>query len=74
MLAAVTERTKIVFVCNPNNPTGSWWNRARLERFLTALDGRALVVLDEAYREFLDAPDYPDGMVRQAPSKALPKV
>jgi len=62
MLAAVTARTKIVFVCNPNNPTGSWWNRATLERFLTDLDGRALVVLDEAYREFLDDPDFPDGL------------
>ncbi|EFL52222.1 aminotransferase class I and II [Solidesulfovibrio fructosivorans JJ]] len=62
MLAAVTEHTKVLFVCNPNNPTGSWWNRATLERFLTALDGRALVVLDEAYREFLDDPDFPDGM------------
>ncbi|WP_029460183.1 histidinol-phosphate transaminase [Solidesulfovibrio alcoholivorans] len=62
MLAAVTEQTKIVFVCNPNNPTGSWWNRATLERFLTALDGRALVVLDEAYREFLADPDFPDGL------------
>lgn len=62
MLEAVTARTKIVFVCNPNNPTGTWWNRATLERFLTALDGRALVVLDEAYREYLDDPDFPDGM------------
>lgn len=62
MLAAVTERTRVVFVCNPNNPTGSWWNRATLERFLAALDGRALVVLDEAYREFLDDPDFPNGM------------
>jgi len=62
MLAAVTEHTKIVFVCNPNNPTGSWWNRATLERFLTGLSGRALVVLDEAYREFLDDPDFPDGL------------
>ncbi len=62
MLAAVTQHTKIVFVCNPNNPTGSWWNRAGLERFLTALDGRAWVVVDEAYREFLDDPDFPDGL------------
>lgn len=62
MLAAVTEKTKIVFVCNPNNPTGSWWNRATLEAFLTALDGRALVVLDEAYREYLDDPAFPDGL------------
>ncbi len=62
MLAALTERTKVLFVCNPNNPTGSWWNRATLERFLAALDGRAVVVLDEAYREFLDDPDFSDGM------------
>jgi histidinol-phosphate aminotransferase len=62
MLAAVTDKTKIVFVCNPNNPTGSWWNRATLERFLAELDGRALVVLDEAYREYLDDPDFPDGL------------
>jgi histidinol-phosphate aminotransferase len=62
LLAAATGDAKIVFVCNPNNPTGSWWNRAALERFLAALGGRALVVLDEAYREYLDDPDYPDGM------------
>ncbi|BAH75425.1 histidinol-phosphate transaminase [Solidesulfovibrio magneticus] len=62
LLAAVTDNTKIVFVCNPNNPTGDWWNRAVLERFLAALGGRALVVLDEAYCEYLDDPDYPDGM------------
>lgn len=62
MLAAVTERTKIVFVCNPNNPTGSWWNKGVLERFLAGVAGRAVVVLDEAYREFVDAPDFPDGM------------
>jgi len=62
MLAAVTETTKIVFVCNPNNPTGSWWTRAALSRFLDQLAGRALVVLDEAYGEFVDDPDFPNGM------------
>ncbi|GFK93921.1 Histidinol-phosphate aminotransferase [Fundidesulfovibrio magnetotacticus] len=62
LLAAVTEKTKIVFVCNPNNPTGSWWNKATLERFLDGVAGRAVVVLDEAYREFVDSPDFPDGM------------
>lgn len=62
MLEAVTERTKIVFVCNPNNPTGSWWDKATLERFLAGIGGRTVVVLDEAYREFVDSPDFPDGM------------
>lgn len=62
LLEAVTENAKIVFVCNPNNPTGAWWDRATLDRFLSGLAGRALVVLDEAYREYLDDPDFPDGM------------
>jgi histidinol-phosphate aminotransferase len=62
MLAAVTAKTKVVFVCNPNNPTGSWWNKDALERFLAGMAGRAVVVLDEAYREFVASPDFPDGM------------
>lgn len=62
MLAAVTERTRVVFVCNPNNPTGTWWDRDTLEDFLRGVGGRAVVVLDEAYREYVDAPGFPDGM------------
>jgi len=62
MLAAMDSRTKILFVCNPNNPTGTWWDRETMERFLRAVDGRAIVVLDEAYREYVDDERFPDGM------------
>jgi histidinol-phosphate aminotransferase len=48
----VTERTKIVFLCSPNNPTGTAVPRADVERLCAALDGRALLVIDEAYHEF----------------------
>jgi histidinol-phosphate aminotransferase len=56
------ERTKILFVCNPNNPTGRWWNRATMEEFLRRVDGRAIVVLDEAYSEYISDDDFPRGM------------
>lgn len=62
MLAAGDARTKIFFVCNPNNPTGTWWNRETLCCFLDAVDGRQLVVLDEAYLEYVEHADFPDGM------------
>ncbi len=62
MLARVDERTKIIFVCNPNNPTGTWWDRDRMERFLERVAGRQIVVVDEAYREFVEDPAFPDGM------------
>ncbi len=62
LLEAVDERTKIIFICNPNNPTGTWWDRARMRRFLERVDGRQIVVVDEAYREFVESPEFPDGM------------
>lgn len=62
MLDSVDERTKIAFICNPNNPTGTYWNRERLIRFLDAVAGRFVVVVDEAYCEFVEEEDYPDGM------------
>ena len=70
MLNAVDARTKILFVCNPNNPTGTYWNETRLRRFLDRVDGRQIVVLDEAYGEFVEAADFPDGMklVREYPN------
>jgi histidinol-phosphate aminotransferase len=62
MLERMDGRTKMFFLCNPNNPTGTCWGRDRLRRFLEAVDGRAIVVVDEAYCEFVEGEDYPDGM------------
>ena len=62
MLAAVTERTRLIFVCNPNNPTGTVVRRAELERFLDAVPSDVLIVLDEAYTEFVRDAEVPDGV------------
>jgi histidinol-phosphate aminotransferase len=62
LAAAITDRTRIVFVCNPNNPTGTAVRRAELEAFLVRVPGHVLVVLDEAYREFVSDPEVPDGL------------
>ena len=62
LAAAVTARTRVMFVCNPNNPTGSSVRRADLETLLDRVPGHVLVVLDEAYREFVTDPDVPDGI------------
>jgi len=62
MARAVTARTRLVFVTNPNNPTGTWFGRAALRAFLERVPTRVLVVLDEAYFEYVDDPDYPDGI------------
>jgi histidinol-phosphate aminotransferase len=62
MLDMIDHRTKVLFVCNPNNPTGKYWSREKLRNFLAAVDDRAVVVVDEAYYEFVEAADFPDGM------------
>lgn len=58
-LKAVTPRTKLIFVCNPNNPTGTIVSREELSRFLARVPPHILVVIDEAYCDFVDDPDYP---------------
>jgi histidinol-phosphate aminotransferase len=62
MAAAVTPRTRLVFVCSPNNPTSTVVTRAELERFLAAIPSDVLVALDEAYHEYVTDPDAVDGM------------
>ncbi|NCC23593.1 MAG: aminotransferase class I/II-fold pyridoxal phosphate-dependent enzyme [Deltaproteobacteria bacterium] len=62
MLDAADGRTKIFFVCNPNNPTGTYWDRDTMDGFLHSVGSDAIVVIDEAYFEYVAEDDYPDGM------------
>nr|WP_203666474.1 histidinol-phosphate transaminase [Streptomyces parvus] len=73
MAEAITDRTRLIFVCNPNNPTGTVVRRAELERFLDRVPSDVLVVLDEAYKEFIRDADVPDGIeiYRDRPNVAV---
>jgi histidinol-phosphate aminotransferase len=62
MAAAITPRTRLVLVCNPNNPTGTALRHDELAAFIDAVGPRTLVMLDEAYREFVTDQDVPDGL------------
>jgi histidinol-phosphate aminotransferase len=62
MADAITERTRLVFLCNPNNPTGTVVPRAEIEAFLDRVPEDCLVVLDEAYREYVRDDAVPDGL------------
>ncbi|MFL5960039.1 MAG: histidinol-phosphate transaminase [Gaiellaceae bacterium] len=62
LLAAIGPRTKLVYVCHPNNPTSTANGRGELLAFLERLPGHVLCVLDQAYFEYIDDPDYVDGL------------
>ena len=62
LLAAIGPRTKLVYVCHPNNPTGTGNPRAELLSFFERVPGHVLTVLDQAYFEYIDDPDYADGI------------
>ena len=62
MLDAVGPRTKIVYICLPNNPTGTTNTRAELDAYFERVPEHVLTVLDQAYFEYIDDPDYPDGV------------
>ncbi len=69
MAEAVTERTRLVIVCNPNNPTGTSVGKRDLERFIDGLPADMVVAVDEAYRDFAQREDFPDALdaVRRRP-------
>ena len=62
MAAAITPATRLVFIANPNNPTGTWIERPALERFLAKVPENVIVVLDEAYTEYVETGDVPNGL------------
>ncbi|KUH85854.1 MULTISPECIES: histidinol-phosphate transaminase [unclassified Mycobacterium] len=70
MLAAITDRTRLIFVCNPNNPTSTVVEPAALASFVAAVPPHILIALDEAYVEYIRAPMLPDsfGLVRAHPN------
>jgi histidinol-phosphate aminotransferase len=60
---AITERTKLIYLCNPNNPTGTIFTRAEFDRFMQKVPPSALVIHDEAYCEYAaTSPEFPDSM------------
>jgi histidinol-phosphate aminotransferase len=62
LLDAVTPRTKLVYICHPNNPTGTMNTRAELDAYFERVPEHVLTVLDQAYFEYIDDPDYADGI------------
>ena len=62
MAAAVTPKTKLIFIANPNNPTGTWFGKTEWEAFMASVPENVLVVLDEAYIDYVDDSDALDGL------------
>lgn len=62
MLNAIDEKTRLLFLVNPNNPTGTYTNQQDFTKLMNAVPPHIIVVLDEAYSEYISAPDYPDSL------------
>jgi len=73
MADAITPRTRLIFICNPNNPTGTVVHAPEIDAFLERVPGDCLVVLDEAYREYVRDDGVPDGtgLYRYRPNVAV---
>ena len=62
MLALINEKTRLIFIANPNNPTGTWLDKHHLQAFLDAVPEQVAVVIDEAYFEYVEQDGYPDAL------------
>lgn len=60
MASAISDNTRLIFIANPNNPTGTWLGADELEKFVAALPDHTICVVDEAYAEYVETNDYPD--------------
>ncbi len=62
LIGCMNEQTKLVFLANPNNPTGTMLSEEQVKRVMDAMPERALLILDEAYYEYIERPDYPQAL------------
>ena len=62
LAGAITDKTKIIFICNPNNPTGTILDPSKLDEFVGKLPDHVICVVDEAYIDWVDIPDYPSAV------------
>ncbi|PID50560.1 MAG: histidinol-phosphate transaminase [Proteobacteria bacterium] len=62
LLAKIDEHTRVVFIANPNNPTGTWLKRTELQNFMQRVPADVIVVIDEAYTEYVEEPDFPNAL------------
>ncbi len=62
MADAITDKTKIIYLCNPNNPTGTAVSKAETDEFMTRVPEDVIVLFDEAYFEYVENPDFPNGL------------
>jgi histidinol-phosphate aminotransferase len=71
MRRAIDEKTRMVFLCNPNNPTSTYVSASEVDAFLAAVPDDVFVVMDEAYIEYVDAPDFPDSLALRRTREGL---
>lgn len=62
MIKAVNDKTRILFIVNPNNPTGTYTNKLDFTKLMNSVPSHVIIVLDEAYLEYIEADDYPDAL------------
>jgi histidinol-phosphate aminotransferase len=67
----ITNKTKIIYLANPNNPTGTIFKKIEFEKFLDRVPDNVIVIVDEAYFEYVDEPDYPDSLVYHGSRKNI---